>query len=64
MPVPAARQLLVRKRQFLVFAGLCTRVSRQGEGFAFPPLMPGQALFGPVLGEVVPMGSLVTHVLG
>ncbi|MEU6844373.1 NADP-dependent oxidoreductase [Streptomyces sp. NPDC046716] len=75
VPVPrlAEGQLLVRNRQFLVFAGLRTLVSRQGEGFPFPPLKPGEPLFGPALGEVVaagpgatgvPVGALVRHLRG
>ncbi|WP_353946837.1 NADP-dependent oxidoreductase [Streptomyces sp. HUAS MG91] len=73
VPRPARGQLLVRNRQFLVFAGLRTLVSRQGEGFPIPPLKPGEPLIGPALGEVVaagpeagdvPVGTLVTHLLG
>jgi NADPH-dependent curcumin reductase CurA len=73
LPQPAAGQLLVRNRQFLVFAGLRTLISDEAKGFPFPPLKPGEALFGPALGEVVatgpggtdvPVGSLVTHMLG
>ncbi|MER5949850.1 NADP-dependent oxidoreductase [Streptomyces sp. NPDC001904] len=73
LPRPADGQVLVRNRQFLVFAGLRTLVSRQGEGFPVPPLKPGEPLLGPALGEVVdtgrgvtdvPVGALVTHMLG
>lgn len=72
-PSPVAGQLLVRNTHFLVFAGLRTLISREAEGFPFPPLKPGDPLFGPALGEVVatgpgvasiPVGTLVTHLLG
>ncbi|MFI7011058.1 MDR family NADP-dependent oxidoreductase [Streptomyces sp. NPDC050145] len=73
VPRPGAGQLLVRNRQFLVFAGLRTLVSQEAEGFQVPALKPGEPLFGPALGEVVgagpgttgvPVGTLVTHLLG
>ncbi|MEU6393686.1 NADP-dependent oxidoreductase [Streptomyces sp. NPDC046939] len=73
VPRPSAGQLLVRNRQFLVFAGLRTLLSREAKGFPFPPLKPGEPLFGPAFGEVVatgpggadiPVGTLVTHMLG
>ncbi|MFI0235782.1 MDR family NADP-dependent oxidoreductase [Streptomyces sp. NPDC016845] len=73
VPHPSSGQLLIRNRQFLVFAGLRTLISREAKGFPFPPLKPGEPLFGPALGEVVaagsggtdiPVGALVTHMLG
>ncbi|MGW6404680.1 MDR family NADP-dependent oxidoreductase [Streptomyces sp. NPDC055134] len=75
VPVPRPRtgQLLVRNRHFLVFAGLRTLIAPQAQGFPFPPLKPGETLFGPAVGEVVeagpggagfPAGSLVTHMAG
>ncbi|QNS03476.1 MDR family NADP-dependent oxidoreductase [Streptomyces xanthii] len=73
VPRPGAGQLLVCNRKFLVFAGLRTLISREADGFQVPPLKPGEPLFGPALGEVVavgpgtagvPVGTLVTHLLG
>ncbi|MFZ3572780.1 MDR family NADP-dependent oxidoreductase [Streptomyces sp. BH097] len=74
-PVPrlTSGQLLVRNRHFLVFPGLRTLVSAGAKGFPFPPLKPGEPLFGPALGEVVAagpdvtdvrVGALVTHMQG
>ncbi|MEB8337550.1 MDR family NADP-dependent oxidoreductase [Streptomyces endophyticus] len=74
-PVPrlTSGQLLVRNRHFLVFPGLRTLVSAGAKDFPFPPLKPGETLFGPALGEVVATGpdvadvrpgALVTHMQG
>ncbi|MEV5610882.1 NADP-dependent oxidoreductase [Streptomyces sp. NPDC052225] len=63
-PVPptGSGQLLVRNRHFLVFPGLRTLVSAEAKDFPFPPLKPGETLFGPALGEVVAAGPGVTDV--
>ncbi|MBO1329900.1 NADP-dependent oxidoreductase [Streptomyces sp. VRA16 Mangrove soil] len=73
VPHPASGQLLLRNRHFLVFPGLRTLISAEAKDFPFPPLKPGEPLFGPALGEVVatgpdgtdvPAGTLVTHMQG
>ncbi|MEV0090963.1 NADP-dependent oxidoreductase [Streptomyces sp. NPDC050738] len=70
---PAAGQVLVRNRHFLVFAGLMTLIKGEVEDAPLPPLKPGDALFGPAVGEVVATGpgvsgvatgDLVSHLVG
>ncbi|MER5754450.1 NADP-dependent oxidoreductase [Streptomyces sp. NPDC002088] len=72
LPAPASDQVLIRNRQFLVFAGLRTLTGGAAKDTPVPGLRPGDTLFGPAVGEVViaPPGSalrsgdLVTHMLG
>lgn len=58
LPAPAADQVLVRNRHFLVFAALCSLIGGE-KGLPLPALHPGDTLFGPAVGEVVaaPAGS-------
>ncbi|MBD0420064.1 NADP-dependent oxidoreductase [Streptomyces sp. TRM S81-3] len=71
-PAPAPGHVLVRNRHFQVFGGLRTLLGGAAEGTPVPGLHPGDALYGPAVGEVVvaPPGSplrpgdLVTHLLG
>ncbi|WP_030239552.1 MDR family NADP-dependent oxidoreductase [Streptomyces sp. NRRL S-350] len=72
LPAPGAGEVLVRNRSFLVFPGLRTLIGGGGSGLPLPHLTPGDALFGPALGEVLaapqggPLhpGDLVTHMYG
>ncbi|MFJ9948617.1 MDR family NADP-dependent oxidoreductase [Kitasatospora sp. NPDC091207] len=72
LPAPGPGQILVRNRAFLVFPGLRTLIGGEVAGLPLPPIRPGQALFGPALGEVLaapadsPLrpGELVTHLHG
>lgn len=72
LPAPGPGHVLVRNRQFLVFGGLRTLVGGAARDTPVPGIRPGEALFGPAVGEVVaaPEGSalrpgdLVTHLLG
>ncbi|MFE6054150.1 MDR family NADP-dependent oxidoreductase [Kitasatospora sp. NPDC056446] len=72
LPAPGPGQVLVRNRAFLVFPGLRTLIGGAGSGLPLPPIAPGDALFGPALGEVLaapadgPLrpGDLVTHLHG
>ncbi|WBO68267.1 MDR family NADP-dependent oxidoreductase [Streptomyces camelliae] len=65
-------QVLVRNRQFVVFPGLRTLIGGGARSTPLPGLEPGDALFGPAVGEVVAVppgsglgpGDLVTHLLG
>ncbi|MDT0615694.1 MDR family NADP-dependent oxidoreductase [Streptomyces lancefieldiae] len=71
-PAPAPGHVLVRNRHFQVFGGLRTLIGGGAEGTPVPGLRPGDALFGPAVGEVVVAppdsslrpGDLVTHLLG
>ncbi|MFI0723216.1 MDR family NADP-dependent oxidoreductase [Streptomyces sp. NPDC020939] len=69
-PVPraGAGQVLVRNTHFLVFPGLRTLIGGETRDVPLPPLHPGDALFGPAVGEVVggPLekGRLVMHLQG
>ncbi|MEV5517277.1 NADP-dependent oxidoreductase [Streptomyces flaveolus] len=71
-PAPAPGHVLVRNRHFQVFGGLRTLVGGGAEGTPVPGLSPGDALFGPAVGEVVVAppdsslrpGDLVTHLMG
>ncbi|MEU1054764.1 NADP-dependent oxidoreductase [Streptomyces sp. NPDC005876] len=71
-PAPAPGHVLVRNRHFQVFGGLRTLIGGVAEDTPVPGLRPGDALFGPAVGEVVaapdggPLrpGDLVTHLLG
>ncbi|SNQ45577.1 Alcohol dehydrogenase [Frankia canadensis] len=72
VPVPGAGEALVRNRYFHVFAAIRTLLGGSVEGAPFPPIHPGDTLFGAAIGEVVaaPAGSglrpgeLVSHWLG
>ncbi|MEV7024197.1 NADP-dependent oxidoreductase [Kitasatospora sp. NPDC093558] len=72
LPAPGPGEVLVRNRAFQVFPGLLTLINREATGTPLPPIRPGDALFGPALGEVLaapadgPLrpGDLVTHVHG
>ncbi|SHK93023.1 MDR family NADP-dependent oxidoreductase [Actinacidiphila paucisporea] len=71
LPAPAAGQVLVRNRHFLVFAALCSLIGG-AEGTPLPALHPGDTLFGPAVGEVVAApdgsalrpGDAVAHMYG
>ncbi|MEU4116100.1 NADP-dependent oxidoreductase [Kitasatospora sp. NPDC028055] len=72
LPAPGPGEALVRNRAFLVFPGLRILISGQGSDLPLPHIAPGDALFGPALGEVLaapadgPLrpGDLVTHLHG
>ncbi|CAO5158976.1 Alcohol dehydrogenase [Frankia sp. AiPs1] len=72
VPTPGEGEALVRNRYFHVFAALRTLFGGSVEGAPFPPIHPGDTLFGAAIGEVVsaPAGSglrsgeLVSHWLG
>ncbi|GIH45298.1 hypothetical protein/2-alkenal reductase [Microbispora rosea] len=72
LPVPGAGEVLVRNRWFQVFPSLRTLIAGGVPGTPFPPLRPGDALFGPAVGEVVAApaggdlrpGDLVAHFQG
>jgi NADPH-dependent curcumin reductase CurA len=72
LPAPRPGHVLVRNREFQIFAGLRTLIGGASTGAPVPGLVPGDTLLGPALGEVVraPAGSalrpgdLVTHFLG
>ncbi|MEU8347490.1 NADP-dependent oxidoreductase [Spirillospora sp. NPDC048832] len=72
VPVPGEGEVLVRNRFFQVFPSLRTLIGGGVEGTPFPPLRPGDALFGAAVGEVVAAppdsglhpGGLVRHWLG
>ncbi|OPG07915.1 NADP-dependent oxidoreductase [Microbispora sp. GKU 823] len=53
LPVPGAGEVLVRNRWFQVFPSLRTLIAGGVPGTPFPPLRPGDTLFGPAVGEVV-----------
>lgn len=73
-PVPALKdgEVLVRNRFFHVFTGLRTLIAGSVKDAPFPPLRPGDTLFGQAIGEVVSAppdtglrpGDLVRHWLG
>ncbi|MGI5161141.1 MDR family NADP-dependent oxidoreductase [Microbispora sp. CA-102843] len=72
LPVPGAGEVLVRNRWFQVFPSLRTLIAGGVPGTPFPPLRPGDTLFGPAVGEVVTApdggglrpGDLVAHFQG
>ncbi|WP_432929898.1 MDR family NADP-dependent oxidoreductase [Microbispora sp. CA-135349] len=77
LPVPEAGEVLVRNRWFQVFPSLRTLIAGGVPGTPFPPLRPGDTLFGPAVGEVVAVpfaegtedgglrpGDLVAHFRG
>ncbi|MBD0692364.1 MDR family NADP-dependent oxidoreductase [Streptomyces sp. CBMA123] len=72
LPAPGPGQVLVRNKAFLVFPGLRTLIGGEATGVPLPAIDPGDALFGPALGEVLaapdggPLrpGDLVTHLSG
>ncbi|MFJ3220211.1 MDR family NADP-dependent oxidoreductase [Kitasatospora sp. NPDC086801] len=72
LPAPGAGEAVVRNRAFLVFPGLRTLIGGELTGAPLPTIAPGDALFGPALGEVLaapeggPLrpGDLVTHLQG
>lgn len=69
LPAPGEGEVLVRNRYFTVFAALRTLLGDGVEGAPLPPVRPGDALFGPAIGEVVAapgaggprVGDLVLH---
>ncbi|GAA1350835.1 MDR family NADP-dependent oxidoreductase [Streptomyces beijiangensis] len=69
---PGPGHVLVRNQHFLVFPGLRTLIGGEAAGVPLPPLRPGDALFGPAVGEVVAAGDgsalrpgdAVLHLLG
>ncbi|GLW22003.1 NADP-dependent oxidoreductase [Microbispora triticiradicis] len=71
-PVPGAGEVLVRNCCFQVFPALRTLTAGGVPGAPFPPLRPGDTLFGPAVGEVVTAGDgaslrpgdLVSHFQG
>ncbi|MFD8009563.1 MDR family NADP-dependent oxidoreductase [Streptomyces sp. NPDC058955] len=69
-PVPRREtgQVRVRNTHFLVFPGLRTLIGGETRDVPLPPLYPGDALFGPAIGEVLdgPLekGRLVLHLQG
>ncbi|MFE5595778.1 MDR family NADP-dependent oxidoreductase [Streptomyces sp. NPDC056549] len=68
-PVPAPDEVLVRNRWFAVSAALRTLIGGAVKGAPFPPVEPGDPLFGAAVGEVVSApdgsglrsGDLVSH---
>lgn len=72
LPVPGTGEVLVRNRFFHVFAALRTLLGGGVAGAPFPPLRPGDTLFGAAIGEVVTApadggprpGDLVSHRMG
>ena len=72
LAVPTSDSILVRNRYFLVFPGLRTLMDDPIDGVPLPALRPGDALFGPAIGEVVAApdghrlraGDTVMHMLG
>lgn len=72
LPRPGEGEVLVRNTYFQVFPALRTLIGGGAEGAPFPGLRPGDALFGPAVGEVVerpgpagpPVGAPVSHFLG
>ncbi|WP_406056732.1 NADP-dependent oxidoreductase [Streptomyces sp. NBC_01077] len=68
-PVPAPGEVLVRNRWFAVSAALRTLIGGGVAGAPFPPVEPGDPLFGAAVGEVVSNasdggprpGELVSH---
>ena len=72
MPVPGPGEILVRNRWFQVFPSLRTVIAGGVPGAPFPPVRPGDTLFGPAVGEVVASagdggprpGDLVFHYQG
>ncbi|URN08302.1 NADP-dependent oxidoreductase [Actinomadura madurae] len=72
VPVPDEGDVLVRNRFFQVFPAVRTLIGGGVEGTPFPPLRPGDPLFGAAIGEVVSAppdagprpGDLVRHWLG
>lgn len=72
LPVPGAGEVLVRNRWFQVFPSLRTLIAGGVPGTPFPPLRPGDTLFGPAVGEVVTApdgsglrpGDLIAHYRG
>ncbi|GAA4614575.1 NADP-dependent oxidoreductase [Actinoallomurus liliacearum] len=69
LPAPGPGEVVLRNRFFTVFASLRTLLGGGVEGAPFPPVRPGDALFGPAIGEVVTapdsgelrVGDLVSH---
>ncbi|MGW4640672.1 MDR family NADP-dependent oxidoreductase [Sphaerisporangium sp. NPDC004334] len=72
VPAPGEGQVLVRNRFFHVFAALRTLIGGSVRDAPYPPLRPGDTLFGAAVGEVVSApadsgvrpGDLVSHWLG
>ncbi|RKE18421.1 NADP-dependent oxidoreductase [Streptomyces sp. TLI_171] len=71
-PRPGAGQVLLRNRWFVVFPGLVSLLGETPPGVPYPAVRPGDALFGPAVGEVVEApdgsglrpGQMVGHHLG
>ncbi|GAA2735365.1 NADP-dependent oxidoreductase [Actinocorallia aurantiaca] len=69
LPVPEEGEVLVRNRWFAVLAALRTLIGGAAKDTPLPPLLPGDTLFGPAVGEVVAapgddgpaVGELVSH---
>ncbi|MEV7616605.1 NADP-dependent oxidoreductase [Streptomyces sp. NPDC089799] len=72
LPEPGPGRVLVRNEHFLVFPGLRTLIGGETDGLPLPTLQPGDALFGPAVGEVLaapgdgPLrpGDRVVHLAG
>ncbi|MFD9457244.1 MDR family NADP-dependent oxidoreductase [Streptomyces sp. NPDC059985] len=72
LPRPTEGQVVVRNSHFLVFPGLRTLIGGETDGLPLPLLRPGDALFGPAVGEVAaappgsPLrpGTAVSHMSG
>ncbi|WP_103888499.1 MDR family NADP-dependent oxidoreductase [Actinacidiphila yanglinensis] len=72
VPVPGPGEVLVRNRHFMVFAALRTLMGGTVRDAPLPPLLAGDTLFGPAIGEVVAAsdaegpqpGEQVLHMLG
>jgi 2-alkenal reductase len=72
VPSPGPEEVLIRNRLFTVFAALRTLLAGSVPGTPFPGLKPGDALFGPALGDIVTApdgtglraGQLVRHMSG
>ncbi|MEV6108774.1 NADP-dependent oxidoreductase [Streptomyces sp. NPDC051940] len=68
VPRPGEGEVLVRNTHFLVFPGLRTLIGGETRDVPLPPLNPGDALFGPAVGEVLegslPKGRRVLHLQG
>ncbi|TYK50482.1 MDR family NADP-dependent oxidoreductase [Actinomadura decatromicini] len=69
VPVPGDGEVLVRNRLFHVFPAIRTLMAGSVKGAPFPPLNPGDTLYGKAVGEVVSApdggglraGDLVQH---
>ncbi|MQY09929.1 putative NADP-dependent oxidoreductase YfmJ [Streptomyces sp. RB5] len=72
LDAPGPGHVVVRNQYFLVFPGLRTLIGGGAQDVPLPPIHPGDALFGPAVGEVVAVGpdsplrpgDTVTHLFG